>query len=149
MWKDQDIFCCHSACNSDSHFSDDLYRGGLILSPGSGTARKKTLSNDQEVANQTLSLRSRRTFWVYLLYLYPLRNSMDPVSTVSSLDLDCLPMLNISYTISKTITCYRRRQANFNTKCILALFPFQWFEIIWWTTERFFLTPFTFELCVC
>ena len=33
---------------------------------------------------------------VYFLYMYPLRNSMDPVSTVSGLDLDCLPMLNIS-----------------------------------------------------
>ena len=33
---------------------------------------------------------------VYFLYLYPLRNSMDPVSEVSGLDLDCLPMLNIS-----------------------------------------------------
>ena len=30
------------------------------------------------------------------MYLCPLRNSMDPVSKVNGLDLDCLPMLNIS-----------------------------------------------------
>ena len=32
----------------------------------------------------------------FVLYLYPLRSRIDPVSTVSGLDLDCLPMLNIS-----------------------------------------------------
>ena len=41
MWKDQDIICCHSACNSDSQLFVDLYRGGVILSPGTGTAWKK------------------------------------------------------------------------------------------------------------
>ena len=39
---------------------------------------------------------SRRTFWAYFLYLYPPRNSMDPVFKVTGLNLDCLPMLNIS-----------------------------------------------------
>ena len=34
-------------------------------------------------------------FEFILLYLYPLRNNMDPVFTVSGLDLDCLPMLII------------------------------------------------------
>ena len=36
---------------------------------------------------------SRRTVLAYLLFLNPLINSMDPVSTVSGLDLDCWPML--------------------------------------------------------
>ena len=50
MLKDQDIICCHSACNSDAQLSIDVYRRGVILSPGTGTARKDNMSNDQEVA---------------------------------------------------------------------------------------------------
>ena len=51
MWRDQDIICCHSACNSDAQLSVDMYRGGVILSSGTGTARKKNnMSNDKEVA---------------------------------------------------------------------------------------------------
>ena len=49
MWKDQDITCCHLAFKSDSQLFIDLYRGGVILSPGTGTA-KNNMSNDQEVA---------------------------------------------------------------------------------------------------
>ena len=41
VWRDQDIICNHSACNSDAQLSVDMYRGGGILSPGTGTARKK------------------------------------------------------------------------------------------------------------
>ena len=51
MWRDQDIICCHSACNSDAQLSVDMYREGVILSSGTGTARKKNnMSNDQVVA---------------------------------------------------------------------------------------------------
>ena len=108
MLKDQDIICCHSACNSDSQLFVDLYRGGVILSPGTGTAWKKitwAMTRKWHNPNQTLSLKhilwnnliyykdfteggyallsSRCTFLAYVLYLYPLRNSMDPVSKVS------------------------------------------------------------------
>ena len=49
MWKDLDIIC-HSACNIDLQLSVDLYMGGVILSPGTGTAWKENnMSNDQEV----------------------------------------------------------------------------------------------------
>ena len=51
VWKDQDINCCHSACNSDLQLSVDLYRGDEILSPGTGAAlNKNNMSNDWEVA---------------------------------------------------------------------------------------------------
>ena len=48
--KDQDIICCHLACNCDSQLFVDLYRGGVIMSPGTGTAWKKYMSSDQEEA---------------------------------------------------------------------------------------------------
>ena len=35
-------------------------------------------------------------YFSLFLYLIPLRNNFDHVYTVSELDLDCLPMLNIS-----------------------------------------------------
>ena len=41
VWKDQDIICCHLAWNSDSQLFVDLYRGGVLLFPGTVTACKK------------------------------------------------------------------------------------------------------------
>ena len=40
VWKDQDIICYQSVCNSDSQLSVDLYRVSVILFPG--TAWRKT-----------------------------------------------------------------------------------------------------------
>ena len=34
---DQDITCCHLACNNDAQISVDMYRGGVMLSPGTGS----------------------------------------------------------------------------------------------------------------
>ena len=49
MWKDQDIL--PFSLDSDSQLFVDLYRGGVKLSPGTGTAWKKNnMSNDLEVA---------------------------------------------------------------------------------------------------
>ena len=48
--KDKDIICCNLACSRDSQLSVDLYRGGVILSPGSGTDWNHNMSNGQEVA---------------------------------------------------------------------------------------------------